>query len=86
MATVNSRPTKACHDCKLNLGARCAIYDDPKSKWHHGHCPGYNNAKLIEEYERQLHPTGAKLRHVLRAKMAKLAHTVPHLDGRHKLK
>lgn len=85
MVTANYRVVKACYGCKLNGGTRCAVFENPKHKWQHGHCAGYNNPELLEHYARPLHPEGAKLRHMLRAEKARLAHTVAHRDGFHRL-
>lgn len=51
---TNNKPVRKCHDCKLNLGDRCAVYDNPHDKWHNAKCSGYNNPELIKKHNEEL--------------------------------
>jgi len=77
------KPVRKCHDCGLNLGDRCGVFEYPHDKWHNGHkCSGYNNADLLQEFldEQAKHtPKAAKQR---RRETQKLRATHPHYQHR----
>ena len=81
MTTISTKPVKECSGCELNLGKRCAVFEQPKLQWKHRNCKGYNDLVLIALYEKQQHPVGALARKQKRIEKAKLAHTFTHSDG-----
>ena len=44
------KPVRKCHGCILNIGERCAIYEEPHDKWHHSKCSSYNDQELYRKY------------------------------------
>lgn len=78
---TTTKPVRMCAGCGLNLGKRCAVFDHPVVQWKHKNCVGFNNAEMLEEYNRKKNPAGAKARALARAEKAKLAKTAPHMDG-----
>ena len=84
MTVISTKPVKQCRGCTLNLGKRCAIFEHPVLKWKK-RCDGFNNPKLIAEYEKSQHPEGARAREAKRKQRASLAHTLVHSDGFHPL-
>lgn len=76
------KPVRKCHDCKLNLGDRCAIFENPRDKWHRGRCSGYNNPELIKTYEEEQakHPPNETKKK--RKLTAKERNTVEHHQGK----
>ncbi len=52
------KPVRKCHGCILNIGDRCAIYEEPHDKWHHSKCTSYNDQELYRKYKEDLekHP------------------------------
>lgn len=85
MTAISIKPVKDCHGCALNLGKRCAVFEHPVLKWKKRKCEGYNNPHYIAEFERAQHPEGARARKLARVQRARLARTIPHNDGVHRL-
>jgi len=52
------KPVRKCHDCKLNLGDRCGVFENPHEQWKHGNCHGFGNDELCRQYaeEQAKHP------------------------------
>ena len=75
------KPVRKCHDCPLNLGKECAIYEDPHEEWKKGSCSGYKNEQLIREYqdEQEKHP--AKTSKLKRVEHAVQMKSEPHYQG-----
>jgi hypothetical protein len=44
------KPARKCHGCILNMGERCAIYEEPHDKWHNSKCTSYNDQELYHKY------------------------------------
>ena len=84
VVAINTKPVKECRGCALNLGKRCAVFEQPVLKWKKK-CEGFNNPALIAQYEQVQHPKGARARKEQRKQRAALAHTVVHSDGVHRL-
>ncbi len=78
------KPVRKCNDCKLNLGGRCAIYESPRDKWHHGRCSGFNNAELIKKFEEELAKHPPKETKEKRKMVAKERGTEEHHQGKTK--
>ncbi len=79
------KPVRKCSGCKLNLGERCAVYPNPREKWRHGLCPGYNNEELIKKYQEELTKHPPKEDKVHRQKVAVARGTVEHQQGKSKV-
>ncbi len=52
------KPVRKCHGCILNVGNRCAAYEDPHDKWHNSKCTSYNDQVLFQKYKEDIekHP------------------------------
>ncbi|MBS1259398.1 MAG: hypothetical protein MAG551_02468 [Candidatus Scalindua arabica] len=75
------KPVRKCHGCILNIGERCAIFDEPHDKWHNSKCSSYNDKELYRKYLEDLekHPqSDAKIQ---RKEKAKLHNTEEHHQG-----
>ena len=48
------KPVRKCHGCILNIGERCAIFDEPHDKWHNSKCSSYNDKELYRKYLKDL--------------------------------
>ena len=71
------KPVRKCHACKLNLGDRCAAFDNPHEEWRHGTCRGHNNEELYQkcvEDAAKHPPDEGKERRREHAKFAKTNH------------
>jgi len=78
----NHKPIRKCHNCPLNLGDRCAIYESPHDQWHDkDKCPGYMNEVLLAEYERTLSKQKVDHKRGKRQEEMKLCATAPHYQG-----
>ena len=77
----NLKPVRKCHDCGLNIGARCGVYPEPREMWHHRVCPGYKNEGMLARYEVDLlrHPLNSTKRR--RREAAKQRASEPHWQG-----
>jgi len=75
------KPVHKCHGCKLNLGDRCGVFENPHEQWEHGNCHGFGNEELYQQYvEAQAkHPPDEKKEK--RRKFAKEAKNEPHHSG-----
>ena len=75
------KPVRKCHGCKLNLGDRCGVFDDPHKQWQSGECRGFGNDDLYQRYldGQAKHPPDTDREE--RRERAKLAKTEPHHDG-----
>ncbi len=75
------KPARKCHGCILNLGERCAVYEDPHERWHHSKCTSYNDEELYAKYKEDLekHPPKEPKEH--RKEVAKLHKTEEHHQG-----
>ena len=78
---INSKPVRKCHGCKLNLGDRCAVYDNPHDRWHNSKCSGYNNPELIKKYQEEIEKYTHKIQEENRKIGAKARHTEEHHQG-----
>lgn len=76
------KPVRKCNDCKLNLGDRCAIFENPRDKWHHGRCSGHNNPEVIKKYEEDLAKHPPKETKEKRKIVAKKRGTTEHHQGK----
>ena len=78
----NHKPVRKCHNCPLNLGDRCAIYECPHDQWHNkDKCPGYMNEALVAEYERKQTKQKLDEARLKRKEEMKLCATEPHYQG-----
>ena len=75
------KPVRKCHDCGLNLGDHCGVYAVPKDKWHHGRCPGYKNADMLEAYEAEQARHRPSRRREMRKQAARRRADEPHYQG-----
>lgn len=82
---IKAKPVRQCIGCALNLGKTCAFFPEPALQWSKRRCEGYNNPELLAKFERMQHPEGKYARKIQRALRAKLAHTVDHRNGQHRL-
>lgn len=78
---THSKPVRKCNDCKLNLGDRCAVYDNPHDKWHNAKCSGYNNPELIEKHKEEVKKDAHKIHEENRKVGAKVRRTEEHHQG-----
>lgn len=78
------KPVRKCSDCQLNLGDRCAIFESPRDKWHHGRCSGYNNPELIKKFEEEQAKHPPKETKEKRKMVAKKRGTIEHRQGKAK--
>lgn len=75
------KPVRKCHGCLLNLGDRCAVYEEPHDKWHNSKCTSYNDHELYTKYKENLekHPEADAKKH--RREIAKKHNTEEHHQG-----
>jgi hypothetical protein len=78
---VNHKPVRKCHDCGLNLGDRCAVFDVPRERWHHRPCMGYKNEEMLRQYQEHLARHPANRRKELRREVARQRASEPHYQG-----
>jgi hypothetical protein len=78
---VNHKPVRKCHDCGLNLGDRCALFDVPRERWNHRPCLGYKNEEMLRQYLEQQVKRPANPRKESRRALARLRATEPHYQG-----
>lgn len=79
------KPVRKCSGCKLNLVERCAVFPNPREKWRHGLCSGYNNEELIKKYQKEIAKHPPKEAELERKKVAESRHTVEHQQGKSKV-
>ena len=75
------KPVRKCHGCILNLGERCAIYEEPHDKWHHAKCSSHNDQELYRKYLEDIEKHPPKKGKKERADSAKQHNTVEHQQG-----
>ncbi len=75
------KPVRKCHGCILNLGERCAIYEDPHEKWNHSKCSSYNDKELYRKYIEDLNKHPQDEAKEKRRKKARLRNTGEHRQG-----
>lgn len=75
------KPVRRCHDCGLNLGDRCALFDVPRERWRHRPCIGYRNEQMLREYleHRERHPENRRKER--RRALARQRAAEPHRQG-----
>ena len=75
------KAVRKCHGCILNIGDRCAIYEEPHDKWHNSKCTGYNDEELYRKHKIDLekHPENDAKKQ--RRKLAKKHNTEEHHQG-----
>ena len=78
---VNHKPVRKCHDCGLNLGDRCALFDAPREKWQHRSCIGYKNEEMLREFQEQQARHAANPRKETRRAVARERASEPHHQG-----
>lgn len=75
------KPVRKCHGCILNIGERCAIYEEPHDKWHHSKCSSYNDHELYRKYLEDLEKHSQKESKKLRKETAREHNTEEHHQG-----
>lgn len=78
---TGTRPIGKCKGCPSNLKRECALFEHPYGQWAKGHCKGYMNEAMYEQYladQAVIHQK--KPREVRQEKAAGLK-TVTHQDG-----
>ncbi|MEK6764770.1 MAG: hypothetical protein AABY49_00885 [Planctomycetota bacterium] len=75
------KPVRKCHGCILNIGERCAIYEEPHDKWHHSKCSSYNDQELYRKYLEDLEKHSQKDSKKLRKEEAREHNTEEHHQG-----
>ncbi len=75
------KPVHRCHDCPLNLGKQCAIFDDPHAMWQKGKCSGYKNQELYERYQNDLQRHPPDPRKEKRRRATQLRQSEGHVSG-----
>ncbi len=75
------KPIRKCHDCGLNTGDRCGVYDIPRDMWHHHACPGYKNEEMLSQYEAEQAKHPADRSKQMRCEVAKQKASEPHWQG-----
>ena len=77
------KPVRKCHDCPLNLGSSCAVYECPHDQWRkRDKCPGYKNEAMLRRYNERLATTISDHGRSERRERMKLAQTEPRYLGK----
>lgn len=76
------KPVRKCHDCPLNLGDSCGVFDIPHDQWHNrDKCPGYRNEVMAAEFEADLVKRKADHGRGKRREEMKVCRSSPHYQG-----
>ncbi len=75
------KPARKCHGCILNIGERCAIYEEPHDKWHNSKCTSYNDQELYRKYLEDVEKHTQKNEKKQRMEGAKKHKTEEHHQG-----
>ncbi len=75
------KTVRKCHGCILNLGERCAVYEDPHERWQHSKCSSFNDKDLYNKYLENLEKHPPNKPKEQRKATAKLRHTGEHRQG-----
>ncbi len=78
------KPVRKCSGCKLNLGDRCAVFENPRDKWRRGRCSGYNDPELIKKWSEEQAKHLPKETKEKRKMIAKKRRTEEHHQGKPK--
>ena len=75
------KPVRKCHGCILNIGERCAIFNEPHDKWHNSKCSSYNDKELYRKYLEDLEKHSQEDSKKLRKETAREHNTEEHHQG-----
>lgn len=86
MTSKSHKPVKQCQDCKLNMGERCAAFENPAAQWFHQDCDGLDSEELLAKHRLKNDGQGAHARKADRQEDAKKDHQIEHSEGHSKFK